>query len=865
MLREEDLCIEGFKKGNKEQARDHLKNIQRPSSIKLDGVNFTFGSKVTLLHCAAYHGWEDLTKELIAKHKLSPSSTDSEGRNALHYASSGGVLEVVVYLVAQHGCKPSSGNKVGLTSLHYACTNGRLDIVQYFVTELKCDPSMRTRHRGDTPLHSACEFGHADVAQFLLSTGQVDHEAKNKEGNTPLYYAQKGSNNFEIFKVFNQCGRAVKAFPVHSFTKAILTGNSTAGKSTLAEVLIRRAHRSAAEAFRDKINNPLVEKEVKTLTAGINPLQIESEIIGNIILYDFAGQPEFYSSHFAVMENAMQRSAAIFINLVDLSKTTDEIIRTVYYWMNFIENSCVKLQTKCHILMVGSHLDLLKDKAEREKKEGLLKQIAKEAIKTQRYVAYVSMDCRRVESQGVKDFVQMLFKSQREIVRDAPSMSFYCHFVYAFLQSREDIKQKIAIKLSELAAFISKEDGSLGDLNVLAEHVSSLSDRGLVMFLQKEKELHKSWVVIDKVALLKEVDGTLFSPSHFEEHRKLASNTGIILHSTLEQTFSKYNMEMLVWFLRSLEFCIPVDIKDIFTNLSATTPTAPLSGVVPEGDTLMFFPSLVQVERPENENLFKFNEKLSFGWCLTCIEPHQFFSPRFLHMLLLSIAFSYSLHKDGTVNQDISNNRLGIHIRCNVWENGISWTDTNGITSVVELIRQNKMVVIAMSSIDEASMPYSMAQAELRSNLIDLVHRLRSKHCYSVKASEFLLSPSLVESYPFDLVPDKETFKLEDLARSILRKEPFVLSTDNEGRIGTKSIGREPYVLLHPYHVKELMDEASAEKPVSGTLLENMRLERICERRDFSNLGELRKFLDKMSIFRGSNLLVSRVFVLIVL
>ena len=851
---EEQLCIEAFKLGNKDQAHNLLPKVQRPSAVKLDDVHFTFGSKVNLLHCAAYHGWEDVTKDLVTNYKLSPSTTDSEGRNALHYASSGGNLRVVIYLVTEHGCKPGSGNKVGLTSLHYACTNGRLDVAQYFVTELKCEPSVRTKHRGDTPLHSACEFGHAEVAQFLLSTGLVDHEAKNKEGNTPLYYAQKGSNNFEIFKVFNQCGRAVKAFPVHSFTKAILTGNSAAGKSSLAQVIIRRARRSNAEALWDKFNNPPVE--VKKLTAGISSLQIESEIVGNMVLYDFGGQPEFYSSHLAVMENAMQQSAAIFINMVDLTKSPDEIIRTVYYWISFIENANARLQTKSHILMVGSHYDELKDKAEREKKEGLLKQIAKEAIKTQHYVNYVSLDCRRVESQGAKEFVQMLFKSQREIVRHAPSMSFYCHFVYAFLQSREDIKQRMAINLTKLAAVLSKEDDTLRELDVLAEHVSSLSDRGLVMFLKNKEELHKSWVVIDKEALLKEVNGALFSPHDFVECRHLASNTGIIPLSSLKKSFAKYDIEMLVWFLQSLEFCIPVDIEDIVTNLCVTPSTAPLTSVVSDGDTLLFFPSLVHVKRPANKDLFKFHEKLSFGWCSTCSDPYQFFSPRFLHVLLLSIAFSYSLHKDVDVNQVLSSNLQAIRIRCNVWENGISWTDTNGITSVVELIRQNTMVVIAMSGNNEEH-PYSMAQAKLRSDLIALVHRLREKHCNSVKTSEFLISPTLLETYPFNLVPDEHTFQYKDLAHSILLQQPFVLSSDHGGRIGTKTIGREPYVLLHPYYVKELMDEASAAKPVSGILLENVRQLRMCERLDFSTCGELKEFLDKMSIFRGKNLLVS--------
>ena len=170
------------------------------------------------------------------------------------------------------------------------------------------------------------------------------------------------------------------------------------------------------------------------------------------------------------------------------------------------------------------------------------------------------------------------------------------------------------------------------------------------MFLKNEEEPEKSWIVVDKDALLKEVNGALFAPSDFEEYKpNLASNTGIIPLSVLKATFERHNIEMLVWFLTSLEFCIPVEIHDIITNLELQDQ-ATLPDAVRGEEQLLFFPSLVHVERPDNATLFRFGEKLSFGWCLTCIEPHQFFTPRFLHVLLLSIAFAFSRHKD---EQDI--------------------------------------------------------------------------------------------------------------------------------------------------------------------------------------------------------------------
>ena len=43
----------------------------------------------------------------------------------------------------------------------------------------------------------------------------------------------------------------------------------------------------------------------------------QSEQLGNFVVYDFAGQQEYYSSHAAVLEQVMRRSAAMFLCVVD--------------------------------------------------------------------------------------------------------------------------------------------------------------------------------------------------------------------------------------------------------------------------------------------------------------------------------------------------------------------------------------------------------------------------------------------------------------------------------------------------------------------------------------------------------------------
>ena len=55
-------------------------------------------SNFTLLHCAAYHGWLDVVKQLINDHQYNPDCKDDGGNTPLSKAGSNGKHSVVDYL-----------------------------------------------------------------------------------------------------------------------------------------------------------------------------------------------------------------------------------------------------------------------------------------------------------------------------------------------------------------------------------------------------------------------------------------------------------------------------------------------------------------------------------------------------------------------------------------------------------------------------------------------------------------------------------------------------------------------------------------------------------------------------------------------
>ena len=74
-------------------------------------------------------------------------------------------------------------------------------------------------------------------------------------------------------------------------------------------------------------------------------------------------------------------------------------------------------------------------------------------------------------------------------------------------------------KLKSLCDQSRQEDVPLPD-NIVPL-LKTLHSSGLIVYLENEEDLEKSWIVVRKEILLAEVDGILFAPSGFTEHRDM--------------------------------------------------------------------------------------------------------------------------------------------------------------------------------------------------------------------------------------------------------------------------------------------------------------------------------------------------------
>ena len=591
-------------------------------------------------------------------------------------------------------------------------------------------------------------------------------------------------NRFEIIKLFLTFKECRENYPIDSYAKVFFCGNSTAGKSSLAAVLIQRAKKGHDHKF------DLLEcvTDVVPLTSGIATHTLQSHEIGNVVLYDLAGHREYYSSHTAVLEHLMLQSPAVFCVLSKLTNNDNDIVNDLYYWLNFIENINARLSEPSKVFVVASHFDL---KDSNSQFKVTLDDVVRETAHKNKLSGFVAVDCHRPGGKGVKELVSLLAESCKAVVDKSDSISIYCHVLYAFLLTLD----MVAISLQQLCALLEeKNDPSLpSNKPALLEFLTILSDKGLILFLRKKES--ESWIVIKKEVLLQEVNGILFAPSSIERvYRHIASNTGLVPVSALKSLFGdKYDTDMLVSFLIILEFCHVLDantLTKIPTNLSLLSPT--------ESEQLLYIPALVSAERSPDIGLTE-----GVGWCLWCNNPHQCFSTRFLFLLLLRLAFKYCLPKS-CVGQVKPSSVLAR--RCKFWKDGINWISDGGVEVIVQVSEFNRRVTVLVSD------NHSALSCSLQSQIITDVFSLQKEICPFYDLTECLILPAHLGKSLTESIRDIPVFILNDVARAILLKTKSIRDGDGEepATVTTLLMRCEPFANLGPAAVTELFDDTKS-------------------------------------------------------
>ena len=735
----------------------------------------------TPLHIAVWFGHDNTIVELLSCKKCNPNVQNNEGDTPLHIIVKTDKLNRCVLMITDTRCNVNILNNDHLTPLLIAIKHNNATIATALL-QYKCDATLCDSH-GNTPLHRACIGGEThpemvEVAKQLLTLTGVDPSCVNNAGQTPIEL----TTNYQLIQAISHIVKCKTKQSVQTYINMFVVGNPETGKSTLVKAICKEATSVLWRIIPKKVRRV---KNVPLHTAGIIPTTFRSKTFGNTVLYDLAGQVEYYTSHAAVIQSTVISTPPAFIVVVNLSESDEKISQTLRYWWSFIDNHAARSSSPPQVILVGSHADVVKLTGRNaQEKMTNISALLEKLSASFHFAGQVALDCRDPASRELQHFCSLVIQSCT-VLRQKADVDLRCHVLYAFLLDR--FKGKVTCTISDVATSV-KENRELlpQDSTSLIPLISTLSDRGL-LFLVKGGENHGNWwIILQKESLFGEINGVVFAPKDFSQHKDLSWSTGVVPFSKLKTEFPDYNQNMVSEFLIHLEFCFKIEdhqtlalLKNEATNVEDTSPDA--------SEDYYFFPALVSVENPLH--VWEENDAMccECGWLYKCIRHDQFLTTQFLHVLILRLAFTFALKLNpGDCRED----SLALRRKCSVWKHGIAWLNGTPIETVVEVGLQYQSVIVMM----RYPKGKEVECIQLRSEIIQKTLEAKDKHCKAVEMSESFLHPTNVK-YPLtDNIEDVKFYSLTEIGRVTVKREENAL--DQRGR---NPIPVEDLLLFDPY------------------------------------------------------------------
>ena len=691
----------------------------------------------TALHYSCRYGNVGLVSALV-KTKADVNVKANSGDTPLHVAAQYSQFQVTMALINKFNCDINVKGQFGRSLLHSACACSGSDgaIVDYVCRYLS---PLMVDDNGNTPLHTACLNYSSEPILTTLLKYNPPLLVRNKDGKTPLDVAQYGlkgildqymiENGDQIYADYSNIQTLAKkkysrAEPI---TRIFVIGNPGAGKSSLVEALKREGF---LKSFRR-----VSESSVPLHTAGIVPSIHTSKHYGRSLFYDFAGDPEYYSSHAAILENLLssKKGDNIFMIVVDLREESIKIREILYYWHLFIQHQ--NLGKEPFLIIIGSH----SDKVAREKVEGKRMELQKFCDKIQpehgvylHKVAHFILDCRNPKHQHLGD-IQKLIAS---FTKDSPrhTLSLVASTLLGLLE--KDFSNEPAFSVAQLQSHIEVTRIALPrETQPLHSLFLELHDIGLLFIVNDSNKEHFH-VVFNISKLTNEVHRLLFSAEAKlrlkencveSEGSNSSINIGITPRNVLEAILPEnIPKECLV----QLQYCQLISHKDVgaFPSLTPSDST---------DQSFLFFPALCSVDKSEVSWVTPPDLSYSIGWLARCTDPCDYFPPRFLHVLLLRVVFRFTLsvpaqsQASGTSPDHSHFQRL-----CTMWKTGVYWLMEEGVECMVELVNHNKDIVVTTKSIIDRTQNCTI----VFSKIVSCVMEAKAEFCHSTKPQFFLLN-----------------------------------------------------------------------------------------------------------------------------
>ena len=172
------------------------------------------------------------------------------------------------------------------------------------------------------------------------------------------------------------------------------------------------------------------------------------------------------------------------------------------------------------------------------------------------------------------------------------------------------------------------------------------------------------------------------------------------------------------------------------------------------------------------------------GWLYKCSKKTKQLTSRFLHVLILRLAFACDPPDDPTETESVVLLRS-----CSVWKHGIAWWTNNGIEVIVEVGLQCHWVAVMMC----CPATERVQCAELRSKVISTVQKTKTDFCPAITMKECLIAPSSLK-YPFE-GRELILYSMSEVAKVIIDGKKYAKDTKGDNLISLPQL-----LPFEPYH-----------------------------------------------------------------
>ena len=723
----------------------------------------------------------DLMK-VANKYGATPLSVQAENdQTILHVACKKGDLSIVKK-VLEAGADPNSRDQSTFTPLmlavQYADDVKAADIIA-ILCEFECDLNMQISHfsRSVTALHLACELGKENCVETLVAKG-ADPNVQDNEGVTPLmstlqchgsdtdmnllsillsldwkpdikdnigrtalHYLAK-CDDIRIPLMLISAGCDVTAVDNYGLTFSDLiskesfqlinkhllridrrhiicvVGYPKCGKTTIIAAFQQaQQNRGTFQRFTARFQNTKVTV-ANSRTSGIDTKVITTKSLGSLIVFDFAGQPEYYASHLAFLESALSSkgSTITFIMMVDLRCSKEDRIAQCEEWL-FPIKSILKDHNMLNVILIGSHLDQVGSVSTSTLSlQDTLRELKRTLGTPQMgFIDCWGMDCRQWSSTGMTNLQNYLQSTRPVHSTSAEASQVPLGACLLFNRLKKSENPPLAITPSKIIDNL--KDGR-PPFPLTVKYIDSccqdLAASGLVLYIPNREDAGESWLILEMEEILSRIHGKLFAPDSAEfpmHHKNLANQFGLVHVEELKLAFndSPLDPEMVQKLLMAMEFCHLIDsslmtegiLAVLFSKVSAdsdmekrqsysiSTPTEQrlISNLC---HFSLFFPSLVNA----NGSVVSSIESDIPGddchwvcWELSTVKPH-FLHPRFQQAVFIRLACNH-VHKHKSDLSTVEEHS------CTVSKNAMSWSTIHGVDVCIQIMHKSTIKVLA--------------------------------------------------------------------------------------------------------------------------------------------------------------------------